>query len=326
MSLVEVPVSPDRVAPSGEAMVRVFHWAAWLALLSVVVFVVLAERFRPRLPRGVRVYQDIVYRRSAGHAVRLDLYVPEGAVPPGGRPVVLAIHGGGWRGGSKTRYGREIARLAKYGCVVVAPDYRLSRPGAPSWPANFEDVRAAVRWVRRHAVEYGADPNRIAALGASAGAHLAILLGTDSDPANLRKSGIQDDTGPGLNQPSARVQAVIAFYGPTDLRSVLRDNPSAVIPVALLLGGSPAQLPAQYEAASPARHVTADDPPMLLVYGQADRLVPPDQAKQLRAALEKAGVPHRLILLQAGHGFGLRVGGRDLVPDILDFLATVWKH
>lgn len=320
--VADAPGVPAGLGWQRKAFVQAVRGWAWLALIGVLAYVVHQELHRPRLPRGVVGFVDIVYRRAAGRVVRLDLYLPETPPPPGGRPVVLAIHGGGWRGGSKTGYGREIARLAEYGCIVVAPDYQLSRPGVPSWPENLEDLREAVRWVRRHAADYGADPDRIAALGASAGAHLAILLGTNPEVSAGRPSGADG----GRRRYLARVQAVVAFYGPTDLRSVLHQSPSAWIPVALLLGGSPAEMPQRYEAASPASHVSEDDPPMLLIYGQADRLVPPDQAQALHAALNRAGVPHRLLLLHAGHGFGLQVGSRDLVPEILAFLQTVWKH
>jgi acetyl esterase/lipase len=260
---------------------------------------------------------DLVYRRVGERRVRLDLYKPRGAPPPGGRPAVIALHGGGWRGGSKTPYGRMAAALAERGYVVAAVDYQVSRPGAPSWPANLEDVRAAVRWLRRHASDHGVDPNRIAALGASAGGHLAALLGALPDGPPPPPDGATT---------SARVQAVIDFYGPSDLPALAEPNAPARDSVALYLGGTPSEVPDCYELASPVRHVSPDDPPMLLIHGDDDQRVPVDQSRRLARALAAAGVPHRLIVIAgARHGFDFQVGDRDLLPEILAFLESAWN-
>ena len=294
--------------------IRIGRVAAWGVLAVVTGLLVRAEGPRPEteLPAGVSVRRDLVYRRGE-RAARLDLYVAAAPAPRGGRPAVVAIHGGGWRGGSKSDYGPQFARLAAHGYVVAAVDYRLSRPGEPSWPANFEDVREAVRWLRRHAAEYGVDPNRIAALGASAGGHLAALLGTVPDAA---------PEGP----DSARVGAVIDFYGPSDLTALDAESPRAGKSLGLFLGGRPDECPERYEAASPARHVSAGDPPMLLFHGADDRLVPPDQSRRLAEALRQAGVAHRLIVVPgARHGFGLATEDRDFLPEILAFLESAWN-
>ena len=123
-------------------------------------------------------------------------------------PAVLAIHGGSWVGGSKSLYGPQLARLAKAGYVVFAADYRLARPGAPSWPEALDDLRAAVRWIRVHADEYHVDPERIVALGSSAGGCLALLLG--SLPARVR-------SGRGF-QPGAGGRQLLRTVGPRSTR------------------------------------------------------------------------------------------------------------
>jgi acetyl esterase/lipase len=282
---------------------------AWGGLLVATGLLVRAEVQRPGPPRGVVRHPDLVYRTVGGRRARLDVYVPEGAAPPGGRPAVVAIHGGGWRGGSKGDYGAKAALLAQHGCVVVAVDYLLSRPGSPSWPGGLEDVREAVRWVRRHAPRYGVDPSRIAAMGSSAGGHLAALLGAVGD-------------GPG---DPARVQAVVDFYGPADLLGLWTGETPAARSVALLLGGPPEGREDRYEAASPALRVGPDDPPMLLIHGRDDRHVPLEQTEALASALRTAGVRHRLIVVEgARHGFGFQVEGRDLLPEILAFLDEAW--
>jgi acetyl esterase/lipase len=280
---------------------------AWCALAVVTGWLVRAEGHRDVRPASVRINANLVYRQVAGRSLRLDLYVPPTPAPPGGWPAIVAIHGGGWRGGSRTEYGQSLSRLAESGFVVAAIDYRLSRPGAPSWPENLEDVREAVRWLRRHASAYSVDPDRIAAMGASAGGHLAALLGTSGDP-------------------SARVQAVIDFYGPTDLVALFSDRQRTTTSLALLLGGSPNEYPGRYQDASPIRHVTTDSAPMLLIHGTDDRLVPLGQSRALAEALARSGVPHRLIVVEhARHGFGLDPQGRDLLPEILTFLDSTWK-
>lgn len=282
---------------------------AWLALIGATAALVRGEVNRPEGIEGVRVYTDLVYREHGGRRVRLDVYEPVEPAPKGGRPVLVAIHGGGWRGGSKSDYGRSLAPLVRQGLVVVAVDYRLSGPGAPSWPVNLEDVRASVRWVRRHASDYGIDPDRLALIGASAGGHLALLLGNGS--VDQRDS----------------VCAVIDFYGPTDLAGLYASRTVADGALGLFLGGSPGEMPARYQTASPIRRIAPGGPPVLIVHGLDDTHVPLEQSRLLASALEKAGIPHRLIEIEgARHGFGLKAGSRDLVPDILAFLQAAWTR
>jgi acetyl esterase/lipase len=202
---------------------------AWGTLLGATGWLLRAEVERPSLPQGVVAYPDLVYRQVGDRQARLDLYAPAEPPPSGGRPAVLAIHGGGWRGGSKADYGRMAAVLAQRGYVVAAIDYRLSKPGAPSWPDNVADVRAAVRWLRRHAAEYGVNPGRIVAMGASAGGHLAALLGTLPEAPRPRDEPgrARPAAAPDAASDSARVQAVIDFYGTTDLAALAEHRQQA---------------------------------------------------------------------------------------------------
>lgn len=258
-------------------------------------------------PERPTVAADLAFPSEGGRLQRLDVYRPAGTPPPGGWPVILAIHGGGWRRYGKADYGPKVAPLTRSGFAVVALDYTLSAPGRPSWPANLEDVRAAVRWVRANAGRFGFDPGRVAAMGESAGGHLAALLGTDAE------------------DPESRVQAVVDYYGPADLLALMGQSPAAAGAVRQFLGPGPEADPGRYRDASPTAHVDPTDPPMLIVQGMADTLVPPAQARALAAALTAAGVPNRLILLPGvGHGFGLRVGGRDLRGVIASFLDAAF--
>jgi acetyl esterase/lipase len=200
--------------------------------------------------------------------------------------------------------------------VVFAVDYRLARPGKPSWPAVVGELREAVWWIRRHAAELGIDPGRIAAVGISAGAHLAAMIGT-----------LDEELGP--DGVSARVQAVVSFYGPTDLPGLIQSRRLGHEPVRSLLGADPSTAADVLAATSPISHVTPDDPPFLLLHGSEDRWVPLDQSVRMASALAMAGIPHRLIVVSgARHGFGVTVESpvhRDLLPEIVAFLEAAWN-
>jgi acetyl esterase/lipase len=272
---------------------------------------------------------NIVYEDVAGRRELLDVYLPRGTPPPGGWPVLMAIHGGGWRRYSKDEYGPEIAGMFTPGGVaVVAMNYTLSSRGAASWPANFEDVRNAVRWTRANAGAYGLDPGRIAAIGESAGGHLAALLGTDPNaPLATATAGAGEaSSGDAYGAVSAQVRGVVDFYGPTNLAALERTSALARPAVTRFLGGKPRQLPQTYADASPVDHVGPASAPMLILQGTQDNLIPRGQPRALAAALRAAGVPERLITVGgAPHGFEFQPSGRKLLPTILAFLHAVWQ-
>ncbi len=269
----------------------------------------------PGLTREIRPVEqaNVPYPTPAGPSEQLNLYVPPGPPPPGGRPVIIAIHGGGWRRLDKSGYGRRIASaFVPRGYVVVAPNYVLSAPGHPSWPENLDDLRAVVSWVRSNADRLGIDPNRLAAMGESAGGNLAELLGTDPGPS-------------GTGTTATSVDAVVAFSAPSDLAALYAASPWAGRAAAQFLGGSPRQVPAEYTAASPIDHVAPGDPPMLLVHGLEDPLVPVGQSRAMAAALDSAGVANQLLLVPGGHDLDFPAHHADLTRHLLEFLNTTWK-
>jgi acetyl esterase/lipase len=268
------------------------------------------QDFRPGL-RDSRRELNVPFPTVNGGTERLDVYMPAGLSSAVGRPVLIAIHGGGWRRLDKAGYGARIASaFVPRGYVVIAPNYQLSARGKPSWPANLDDLQAAVRWVRQNASSLGIDSNRIAAIGESAGANLAALLGAYS--------------GPGAASSSS-VQAVVAFSTPTDLAALASESPAAGWAAAQFLGGTPGEVPANYTAASPVDHVSASEPPMFLVQGREDSLIPFSQSVLMSSVLSAAGVRNRLVLVRGGHDLDFPEHYRNLVGQILEFLDATWK-
>ncbi len=259
------------------------------ALLATAVFGLMAAC----AAQDPAIRLDVIYGHADEVELKLDLAVP--ATGDGPFPIVVFIHGGGWSAGSKSMYDQAIIACARDGYVAATIDYRFA-PRFP-FPAQIEDAKCAVRYLRAHARELHADPSRVGAVGDSAGGHLALLLGL-MDP----KDGLEGGGGwPG--QPS-KVQVVVNFYGPADLRVVSEGNPAVADLVAKLLGT--ADLHAAIAAqASPVVYIDHDDAPVLTLHGAKDTLVPLSQARQLHDALKLAGVEEHLeVFANAGHGFG----------------------
>ena len=243
-------------------------------------------------PSTVQVLRNIEYAKPAGRSLKLDLYIPKSVAKP--MPVVMWVHGGGWREGTKDI--PMVLPLVPLGFAVASIDYRLSQEA--KFPAQIYDCKAAVRWLRQHGPEYGLDPGRIGAAGASAGGHLVALLGTTGDDASL-------DGPEGSAGVSSRVQAVCDFFGPTNLTDLGSEySKSQVNLVANLLGGSINQNWDEARAASPIFHVDRNSAPFFIAHGDSDPVVPLEQSEELNAALKSAGVPSTLYVVKGGgHGF-----------------------
>lgn len=258
----------------------------------------LTGRPAPRAPQGVKVLRDLPYAGTANPRQTLDLILPEKRATEKPLPLVVWIHGGGWRNGDKRSGLNRVAPLAASGRYVGGSiGYRLS--GEAQWPAQIHDCKAAIRWLRAHAKEYGIDPNRIAVWGSSAGGHLVSMLGTSGGVKELEgKLGKHGDQ-------SSRVQAVVNYYGPSALL-LMNSKPSRIdhdapdSPESKLIGVPIQKAKAKTRQASPLTHATKDDAPHLHVHGTDDPLVPFHQSEILHAALKKAGVESTLITVQKG--------------------------
>lgn len=240
----------------------------------------------------IEVLEDVVYGKGGDVDLHLDLARPKNMTASA--PCVVVIHGGAWRHGDKRMHANEIRSFAKQGYVSASLQYRFCPEHV--FPAQVEDVKCAIRFLRAHADKYGIDPDRIGAVGFSAGAHLSMMLGA-MDPAD----GLEGKGG--WPDQSSKVQAVVSFFGPTELAA--DDIPTQSIPlVNALIGGPKEEHADAFEAASPLTYISEGDAPMLLFQGTEDVLVPYSQAIKMVTAMTEADVPGRVeFLIDAGHGW-----------------------
>ncbi len=265
-------------------------------VLAALAFVIPGEAKAQLVQLQGRVAKDLVYRSVGDKKLKLDVYMPQQTSSP--VPVVVWIHGGAWRSGDKEK--PPALPLINRGYGVVSINYRLSQEAI--FPAQIEDCKAAIRFLRSKAALLGIDPNRIGVWGSSAGGHLAALLGTSGDVKEL-------EGGPENVEFSSRVQAVCDFFGPTDFLR-MDDTPGIMqhnavdSPEASLIGGPIQENPEKVVRANPITYITPDDPPFLILHGEEDKTVIPSQSTLLAEALKKAGVPVEIQMIKgAGHGF-----------------------
>lgn len=264
---------------------------------------------------GVIIDRDIEYARPDGISLQLDVIRP--VTPATRTPVVVFVHGGGWKNGDKKSGHKQAAWLVPHGFAVVTINYRLT--DVAQWPAQIEDCCEAVRWVRRNADQYGFDPDHVAAWGTSAGGHLVALMGTR--PRSEEEA------------ISSQVQAVCDWFGPSDLMSMPPNNTGngrtaedvARSNGAKLLGVTVREDPARAHDASGLHHVSADDCPFLIMHGSKDPGVPLDQSRRLHERLRQHGVESQLHIVDgAGHGGPLFQTERSRYV-VLDFFNRTLK-
>lgn len=286
--------------------------------LALLLFALAASPASADETPAVKVEKGIVYATPGGEKLMLDLAAPAEGGP---YPAVLLLHGGAWSLGSRADLSRGsrdknmkptpslIEQVAARGYVVASASYRLSPKH--KFPAHIEDARTAVRFLRTHAKKFNLDPDKIGAGGFSAGGHLALLLGT-ADKNSFENAE--------YSEVSSRVQCVVSFFGPTDLSLYGASEGLEDIYMVPLLGKTCKTDPAVYRRASPIDYVTKDDPPVLMIHGTADFIVPIIHSERMLKKLQDAGVTADLIAVKGeGHGWTGPVATRS-TQDAIQFL------
>lgn len=271
--------------------------------------------------KDVRHVRGVRYTDDDQRPRKLDVYLPTEPAPAGTRrPAIVQVHGGGWVVGSRKEQGIPLLNhLARCGWVGFNIDYRLS-PFA-TWPEHVVDVKRAIAWVREHADEYDVDPDFVAITGGSAGGHLTALAALTSDDRSLQ---------PGFEDADTTVQAAVPFYGVYDLLDEERTSLPLLHPWVLeplVLKKRRTSDPEAFRAASPRHRITAGAPPMLVVHGDADSLIPVGQARTFVQELRATSrAPVAYLELQGGeHAFDVIPSWRTapVVETIERFLRTV---
>ena len=250
---------------------------------------------------NAQTYSGIDYGKTGNAYQKLDIYMPAAGAKP--YPVVVWIHGGGFSGGTRTEGNASqlAGLLGPLGAAVVSIDYRLS--GTAQWPAQSQDCKAAIRWIRANAATYNFDPNRIGAAGGSAGGHLSEFVGVTGDIDSATSGTVTMDlegTVGGTSGYSSKVQAVAPMYGLSDFLTLNdacpQNNPTissidhdaANSPEGLLMGGLIQNIKDKCTLASPLHFVSPDDPPFCILHGNRDASVPVCQSITFAAALRTA--------------------------------------
>jgi acetyl esterase/lipase len=259
--------------------------AALLAVLGVDSGQALAQATPPAPPREIEIRRDLRYATHDGSALVGDYYVPKA---PGKYPVVVAVHGGSWQAGTRNGYRFWGPYLAEHGIALYAIDYRLAKPGQPSYPKAVQDVRAAIQFVKSKAAELKADPERVALMGDSAGAHLAALAGITGDVAPAYPNDPYATLSPS-------VKAVVAFYGIYDMVQQWTHDQIARPRDQItekFLGQAPMDDRQIYFDASPLSYATRahNQTSFFLTWGTADDIADPaTQSEAFLLALKQAG-------------------------------------
>jgi len=277
-----------------------------LMLCAVFVFSCLAGE--------VEIIKDVVFGKGVTGSkeieLKLDIARPKGKSDKP-LPVVVLIFGGGWGYGSKESWENDLKTFANNGYFCIAINYRL----APKYkfPAQIEDCKCAVRFLRAKAKEYNIDPDLIACMGYSAGGHLSALMGTSGGVKELEGTG-------GWAEYSSNIQAVIDYCGPTDIWKLKSGSKDLNEMLVNFIGKRALADKEKVQLASPVYYAGKNNPPFLIIHGEKDPLVPVSQARDLEAVLKAAGV--EVVLTVDPNGVH---GGYDVVTAALDFLGKHFK-
>jgi acetyl esterase/lipase len=317
------------VAPPGTKAAK-SPLAVKSAALLISLAVLLAA---PPLLAQCQTHSGLIYatyQDAAGQTqdLNLELLVPSSATPAAPVPVVVYIHGGGWFNGSRLPIPTGVSDLCSKGYAVASIDYRLSATAI--WPAQIQDSKGAVRWLRAHAATYNLDPDRFAAWGVSAGAQLASMLGATGDEGTVTIGNFTADlegaTG-GNTGFSSRVEAVVSWYGYGDMLQMnfypsTQNHDTNGSPESKLVGDWIQKVPERTATASAITFASPDDPPFLVMHGTIDDLVPFNQSELLVDALRRNGVRVTWVPVpNAGHG-NVAFNTTASYQTVYDFLKT----
>jgi len=258
-------------------------------------------------------HKDIVYGIVDGKELKLDLYVPAKAVTKG---MVVWVHGGAWRGGSKDGVPRIFP---DNGIVTASIEFRQSTEA--KFPAQVHDIKAAIRFLRAKASTFGCNADKIVIAGSSSGGHLAALVGVTSS-----NTALEGNVGEHAQQSSA-VQGILDYYGATNLTTILAQSTPFGLnmrkpALELLLGVEPDKNIELAKLASPVFHVDKNDPPMLIFHGEQDPQMPISQSHELVGAYKKVNLNVQFeVVYGAAHG-GEIFYSPDRVKLAIDFITS----
>jgi len=286
-----------------------------LLLLAFLASADVPKEYTP--PAGIRMEKDVPYIPDGDPAQKLDIYLPETA-PEKPLPLIVNIHGGGWRGGNK--FPCAVAKMVPQGYIVASIEYRFSQKAI--FPAQIQDCQAAIRWLRARSKQYNIDTDKIGVVGSSAGGHLSSLVGTSGGKKAFPPIGGNEDQ-------SDKVQCVCDIFGPSDFSTVVQQaaddkNVKSIFefntpkdPYSGLIG-TKLDDKAKADAVSPVHYISTDTPPFLILHGTHDTLVPYAQSTQFQAALKEKSIPVWLQTLPgSGHG-----GAAFAKPAVIKLMAT----
>lgn len=265
-----------------------------------------------------RRINNIQFAEVDGHRLLLDLYLPRNKQRP---PLVVWVHGGAWRAGSRTKM--PLTSLIDDGFAIASVDYRLS-PIA-KFPAQVHDCKAAIRFLRANAKKYGFNADRIGIAGSSAGGHLVALIGVTNNHKHL-----EGDVGDHDDQSSA-VHAIVDYYGPSNFLTILPQSTphglSVRVPaLKLLLGDRPERVPELARLASPVFHVDALDPPLLMIHGDQDPQVPINQSHELHGQYKSKKLPVQFEVVHGGAHGGPQFWDQHRNKLVSDFFKTTLQQ
>ena len=249
-----------------------YHFEA-LDYLAIGVGLEKLIDMEPEVPESIESFKDIEYKNVNGKSLQLDIYKQKGLKEKA--PLLVFIHGGGWRSGKRQDYLVYLLDYAEKGYVTATVSYRLKKDSI--YPAAIEDVKDVVDFIFKNGDTYGYDTARIALIGGSAGAHLAMLAGYGWENPRIKSDILKH-----------RVKAVVDIYGPVDMTTPYAQTQFMVTD---FIGHPYSEKPELYWEASPAKYLNATNPPTLILQGTSDNLLPPSQSDTLKVRLDRIGVP-----------------------------------